>query len=57
MKGKAGFFRSGGALEDGQYGDGVGFPDVRPWKTGMWLTNFELDFYVGDDPTTKDKKD
>ena len=57
MKGKAGFFRSQGALEGEKYGDDVGFPDVQPWKTGMWLTNFELEFYVGGDPTTKGKQD
>lgn len=46
MKGKAGMFWSKGGLEGGRYGDGVGWPDVRPWAAGMWLRDFSLVFDV-----------
>ncbi|EKM52508.1 uncharacterized protein PHACADRAFT_149215 [Phanerochaete carnosa HHB-10118-sp] len=48
MKGKAGFFRWKGGLADGALADNVGLPNVRPWSTGMWLREFELEFPVGD---------
>ncbi|KAJ3530063.1 hypothetical protein NM688_g7764 [Phlebia brevispora] len=48
MKGKAGFFRCKGGLEDGKYGDNEAFPDFRPWSVGMWLRDFELEFPVGE---------
>lgn len=46
MKGKAGMFWSKGGLEGGKYGDGVGWPDVKPWSAGMWLRDFSLVFDV-----------
>lgn len=47
MKGKMGPFWSNGGLLEGKYGDGIGFPDVKPWSLGLWLRDFHLDFSVG----------
>ena len=47
MKGKMGPFWSQGGLPEGKYGDGVGFPNVKPWALGLWLRDFHLDFPVG----------
>ena len=57
MKVKSCFFHSLGSLNDWKYGDDFGFPDVKPWNTGMWLADFALEFYIGEDPTTKNKKE
>ena len=48
MKGKAGFFRWTGGLQDGALADNVGFPDVQPWSLGMWLREFDLEFPAGE---------
>lgn len=48
VKGKAGFFRWTGGLEDGALADNVGFPGLRPWSVGMWLREVEIESPVGE---------
>ena len=54
MKGKAGFFRGAGGLPGGAFGNGIDFPDVKPWSLGMWVREFELNFPI---PEVLGKKD
>lgn len=55
MSGKAGFFSAKGGLPGGAFADNVGFPDVRPFSTAMWLREFKLEFPVGDVLGKKDE--
>ena len=55
MKGKAeivwytpgGEDTESGGVQSGGYGDGVGFPKVKPWRMGIHVKNFVLEFPEG----------
>ncbi|KAK7691486.1 hypothetical protein QCA50_004885 [Cerrena zonata] len=49
MKGKAAVIWGEGGLEGDKYGDNVGIPDLNPWKMGLWLKDFMLDFPTGEE--------
>ena len=44
MSGKGAVIWGEGGLEGGRYGDDVGMPDISPWKMGLWLKDFRLEF-------------
>ena len=46
INGKAGLIWASGGLADGKFGDGVGFPDVKPFSFGMWLRDSVLEIEV-----------
>ena len=47
IKGKMGLIRCKGGLEDGKFGDDLGFPDVHPFSLGMWLPDAEVAWRIG----------
>ena len=49
MSGKGAVICGEGGLEGGKYGDDVGMPNINPWKRGLWLKDFRLEFPVGED--------
>ena len=51
MSGKGTAIWGTGGLEGGKYGDGVGMPDVSPWKMGLWLKDFKLETRIGEEIT------
>lgn len=55
MQCKAAIIWGEGGLEGGKYGDDVGMSDIKPWKMGMWLKDFQMDFPVSEE-IGKDKK-
>ena len=57
MKGKGTVIWGEGGLEGGKYGDGSGMPDINPWKMGLWLKDFQLEFPIGEEITGDKKTD
>ena len=57
MSGKGAVIWGNGGLEEGKCGDGVGMPDVRPWKMGLWLKDLRLQFPIGEDIVGNKKSD
>ena len=57
MKGKGTVIWGEGGLEGGKYGDGSGMPDINPWKMGLWLKDFQLEFPIGEEMTGDRKTD
>ena len=57
MRGKGAVIWGEGGLDGGKNGDGVGMPHVNPWKMGLWLQDFQLEFPVGGEITGYEKTD
>ena len=57
MRGKGAVIWGEGGLEGGKYGDDVGMPNISPWKMGLWLKDFQLDFSIGEEITRDQNTD
>ena len=57
MKGKGTVIWGEGGLEGGKYGDDVGMPNISPWKWGLWLKDFQLEFPIGEEIAADKKTD
>jgi len=57
MKGSAGGVWAKGAMDDGEWADGVEFPKVQPYSLGVWWKDVTIDFPEGIVLDKEDRKD
>jgi len=45
-----------GGVEKGEFGDGVGFPKIKPWSVAIHLRTMTLELPEGFEPGAEERK-